>query len=813
VNPAIGATRVNFDKEVWPILKENCIKCHQAPKMVDGKLKKPKAGLRLDAPSHIINGSEEGPVIEPGYPEKSVFYTLTILDDGDDDIMPPKGDPLTGKQTDVIKQWIKEGADFGDWHGTDPPPVKLTAAQQKLVKELDKQLGAIVIPAAKGSGELRVNLKGMREKADDAFVARLAPVAEYVVSLDLSGTPVTDAALTTVGKMQRLEDLRLASTKVTDAGVAQLKGLEKLHLVGLYGTGVTPASLQTLGGLPALDALYISETKIPRAACEAFAKQHPKVMVNLGWDITAVDTITTAAFSNSAAFLKPGGGAPPAKGKKRARPKASASISASPLKVPKGWFAFDFESGDLQGWKTLEGGFLKFLTDRSDFHHNQGPYNKQGKYFISTLEQPSGSPNDKPMGVAESPVFTLKGAEMSFLVGGGNHGNTYVALCTTDGKEHLRASGSNAQKMNAMTWTAPKALIGKKVFVRLVDGNPGGWGHVTFDAFKAQGEIDAAATEAYRKTRKRMLTSIPAPPKAGKRTKPAAPPAVAQQISKTGIKHSILVTGPKTAIIGEDNSIEWEAPGGSRDGYLLDSGNILITFSREVKEFKRDGSVVFHYKLAAPNKEISTSQRLPNGNTMIVEMGARPRLREVAPDGKIAVEFALQPETGNTHMQTRMARKLANGNYLCPHLLAFAIKEYKPDGTVVRTIKTDLPELGGREKRNWPFTAILLNNGNIMANLTNGNKTVEFTPDGKVAWVATNENVAGRFADPCGGQVLPNGNVVITSYGQRDPTKTKIFELNKNKEVVWEYIDPRYRSAHGIHVLTTNGEPVKPAMK
>jgi outer membrane protein assembly factor BamB len=198
---------------------------------------------------------------------------------------------------------------------------------------------------------------------------------------------------------------------------------------------------------------------------------------------------------------------------------------------------------------------------------------------------------------------------------------------------------------------------------------------------------------------------------------------------------------------------------------------------------------------------------------MIVEMGAKPRLREVAPDGKIAVEIALQPETSNTHMQTRMARKLANGNYLCPHLLAFAIKEYKPDGTVVRTIKTDLPELGGREKRNWPFTAIVLKNGNIMANLTNGNKTVEFTPDGKVAWVATNDHVAGRFADPCGGQVLPNGNVVITSYGQRSPTKTKLFELNKKKEVVWEYIDPRYRSAHGIHILTTNGEPVKPAMK
>jgi hypothetical protein len=31
-------------------------------------------------------------------------------------------------------------------------------------------------------------------------------------------------------------------------------------------------------------------------------------------------------------------------------------------------------------------------------------------------------------------------------------------------------------------------------------------------------------------------------------------------------------------------------------------------------------------------------------------------------------------------MQTRMARQLRSGNYLVPHLLAFAIKEYSTDG-------------------------------------------------------------------------------------------------------------------------------------
>jgi hypothetical protein len=210
--------------------------------------------------------------------------------------------------------------------------------------------------------------------------------------------------------------------------------------------------------------------------------------------------------------------------------------------------------------------------------------------------------------------------------------------------------------------------------------------------------------------------------------------------------------------------------------------------------------------MAKENKELGTALRLSDGNTLVVERGVKPRLLEITREGDIAVEVPLLPETDNAHMQTRMARKLPNGNYLVPHLLAFKVKEYQPDGKVVREIKTDLEELGGREKRNWPFTAIRLENGNTLVNLTNGNKTVEFDSDGKVAWKVTNEDVAGRFADPCGGQRLANGNTVICSYGQKDPKKPKLFEITPDKKVVWEFFHPKAR-AHEVHVLTTNGKP------
>ena len=126
----------------------------------------------------------------------------------------------------------------------------------------------------------------------------------------------------------------------------------------------------------------------------------------------------------------------------------------------------------------------------------------------------------------------------------------------------------------------------------------------------------------------------------------------------------------------------------------------------------------------------------------------------------------------------------------------------------MRTIRTDLEELGGKAKENWPFTAIPLENGNVLVNLTHGNKTVEFDKEGKVVWQVNNETNPGIFADPCGAQRLPNGNTIICSYGQKDGNKPRIFEITPDKKVVWEFFHPK-DSAHEVHVITTNGKAVE----
>jgi hypothetical protein len=274
------------------------------------------------------------------------------------------------------------------------------------------------------------------------------------------------------------------------------------------------------------------------------------------------------------------------------------------------------------------------------------------------------------------------------------------------------------------------------------------------------------------------------------------------------ITHSFFIAGPDfTGILGESGEILWDAERpGARDGYVLDNGHVLICWSEEVLEFDKDKKVVFRYEKSALNKELGTTVRLDNGNTLVTELGDKPRILEVNQEGEIAVEVPLQPETDNAHMQTRMARKLANGNYLVPHLLAFAVKEYSPSGDVLQTFRTDLPELGGREARNWPFTAIRLANGNTLINLTNGNKAVEVDAAGKVVWKVSNEDFAETLLqDPSGAQRLPNGNTVIASYGAKEGIK--LFELTPEKEMVWKYEGEN--RVHHFQVLTTNGEALK----
>ncbi|HLX60153.1 MAG TPA: hypothetical protein VKX17_02610 [Planctomycetota bacterium] len=278
-----------------------------------------------------------------------------------------------------------------------------------------------------------------------------------------------------------------------------------------------------------------------------------------------------------------------------------------------------------------------------------------------------------------------------------------------------------------------------------------------------------------------------------------AAPAMKQE-SASGITHAFLVCGNETYIVSKDGKVTWTYPGATRDGWATRNG-VLLAVSK-CKEFP-GGGVVFIAK-GTNEKEcifkgtqdevhsVEVIDKKDGENVMLTEGGPKPRLLEVNQEGKIEVEFPLQCQIPNSHMQTRMARKLPNGNYLVPHLLDFAVKEYKPDGTVVNVIKTpDDP------KESWPFTAIRLANGNTLITCTHGNHVIETDAQGKIVWQLTNKDLPEPLlSDPCGAQRLSNGNTVIASYGATKADAVKMFEVTADKKVVWTF---KSGKAHGVH--------------
>lgn len=279
------------------------------------------------------------------------------------------------------------------------------------------------------------------------------------------------------------------------------------------------------------------------------------------------------------------------------------------------------------------------------------------------------------------------------------------------------------------------------------------------------------------------------------------------------VRHSFLGVGKanRTVIVGEDGKIEWRVDLPASDGWVLSNGNVLLALYG-TKEFPNGGAVeidrktkeiVFAYK--GQQKETSTVQPLADGTFLLAELGPEPRALVINRDGKVLKSTPLQCQKQNAHMQTRMLRMLPNGNYIAPHLLDFAVKEYDAGtGKVLKTFPTDDR---GRAKRDWPFTAIRLENGNTLIGCTNGNRVIEVDANGKIVWSVTNDDLGEKLLDDaCGVQRLPNGNTVITSYHAKGDA-VKLLEVTRDKKVVWRYSGMN-AGFHHFQILTTNGKPV-----
>src|SRR5688500_14390320 len=125
-----GNGRVDYDKDVKPLLAQNCYSCH-GPEVQ-------QSGLRLDQRQPALRGGDYGPVIVPGKSHESKLIRRLV--DGDGGMqMPPTG-ALLPDEIAVLRAWIDQGAEFRN-----------DVADEAPAKPIDPRLAALIAAVRSGT--------------------------------------------------------------------------------------------------------------------------------------------------------------------------------------------------------------------------------------------------------------------------------------------------------------------------------------------------------------------------------------------------------------------------------------------------------------------------------------------------------------------------------------------------------------------------------------------------------------------------------------------------------------------------------------
>ena len=157
-----------FNRDVRPILSENCYACHGPDK------NRRKAKLRLDERASAVRSQ----AIVPGKPDESELVARVFEDDAEQ-IMPPPSThkTLTAAQKEVLKQWIAEGAEY-QAHWAYVPPKRPSVPTVQNSSWVRNPIDAFILHT------LESNAIAPSPEADRATLIRR-------LSLDLLGLPPT----------------------------------------------------------------------------------------------------------------------------------------------------------------------------------------------------------------------------------------------------------------------------------------------------------------------------------------------------------------------------------------------------------------------------------------------------------------------------------------------------------------------------------------------------------------------------------------------------------------------------------------------
>jgi hypothetical protein len=180
-----GASEVDFNRDIRPILAENCFACHGPDE------KGRKARLRLDDAASAYAERNGLTPIKPGDPAASEVWARLISVHEDEVMPPPEAHPRpTEEQKRKIKAWIEQGARYAEHWSFVPPRKAVVPAHPDAAGATARPTGASASSVHAGANAIDafVRFRLAQEKLAPAPLADRAMLIRRV-TLDLTGLP------------------------------------------------------------------------------------------------------------------------------------------------------------------------------------------------------------------------------------------------------------------------------------------------------------------------------------------------------------------------------------------------------------------------------------------------------------------------------------------------------------------------------------------------------------------------------------------------------------------------------------------------
>src|SRR5438552_6302364 len=157
---ASSVSRLDFTREVQPILVNSCVRCHRAARR--------EGGLRLDTREGLLQGGDSGAAVVPGDGKVSLLYQRLVANDPDER-MPQRADPITPVEVETVRRWIDEGADWPDGVVLRAPAVRPTFVAPPLAAHATATGGDAVADAGADSPRISFNRDVRPILADNCY--------------------------------------------------------------------------------------------------------------------------------------------------------------------------------------------------------------------------------------------------------------------------------------------------------------------------------------------------------------------------------------------------------------------------------------------------------------------------------------------------------------------------------------------------------------------------------------------------------------------------------------------------------------------